>query len=252
MKKGLSIFLSALFITVEVALGVFLQVSDEYVPELSYASIVISALFCLLFFTKSPDYYYTQLGLLFTLGADYFLVLLSPRNQLWGMIFFCGTQICYFLRLYSLHASRRARVAHLTARVSLTAIALLLTVLILRENADPLSLVSLFYYANLVMNLAVSFTQFKAAPLFPIALLLFLMCDTVIGLQAMAESYFEGFAESAIYPLLYPDFNLAWAFYLPSQALIPLSLAVGYKRQKHAHCKSRLTFCETELRSIAV
>lgn len=252
MKKRLLIILSVFFITVEVALGVLLQTSSKYIPELSYASIVISALFCLLLFTKSPSYYYTQLGLLFTLGADYFLVLLSPRNQLWGMIFFCGTQICYFLRLYSLHASRRARVAHLTARVSLTAIALLLTVLVLGENADILSLVSLFYYANLIMNLIVSFTQIKIAPLFPIALLLLLMCDTVIGLQVMADSYLQGFAESAIYPLLYPDFNLAWVFYLPSQALIPLSLAVGYKRRKSARRESGLTTDALGLRSIRV
>ena len=167
------------------------------------------------------------------------------------MLCFSVTQICYFLRLYLSHGSKRARRAHLTVRCIAVLAALALTVLVLGEGADVLSLVSLFYYSNLILNLAVAVLQIRRSPLFPSALLLFLLCDTVIGLQVMADSYIPSFTESALYPLLYPDFNLAWAFYLPSQALIPLSLLTERKVAKSSGGTSSKTEV-AELRLVKV
>ncbi len=110
----------------------------------------------------------------------------------------------------------------------------------LGDATDPLSLVSLFYYANLLVNIVVAFIQMKRSPLFAIGLLLFLMCDTVIGLNVMAELYIPSFSESGLYAVLNPEFNLAWAFYVPSQTIITLSLIESHI--KSIRDKAALTF----------
>jgi hypothetical protein len=55
-----------------------------------------------------------------------------------------------------------------------------------------------------------------------IAFTLFLLCDTVIGLQVAAGGYLPIAQDSVLYGLLFSGFNLAWLFYLPSQVLIAL------------------------------
>ena len=54
------------------------------------------------------------------------------------------------------------------------------------------------------------------------ALVLFLLCDTVIGLQVMGGMYLPIDDGSLLSRILYPGFNLAWLFYLPSQVLLAL------------------------------
>ena len=58
-----------------------------------------------------------------------------------------------------------------------------------------------------------------------VILLLFLLCDTVVGLDVMASDYLPIGEGSFIYKLLNTNLNLAWIFYVPSQALIGISLA---------------------------
>ena len=120
---------------------------------------------------------------------------------------------------------------HLLVRCALILLFIITAFIVLGGATDPLSIVSVFYYANLILNVAVALCQSKKSLLFPIGLILFLMCDTVIGLNVMAELYIPSFTESAIYGILNPGFNLAWLFYLPSQVLITLSLVeVHYKK----------------------
>ena len=56
----------------------------------------------------------------------------------------------------------------------------------------------------------------------PVALVLFLLCDTVIGLQVMGSLYLPMGEGSILSRILYPGFDLAWFFYLPSQVLLAL------------------------------
>ena len=107
-------------------------------------------------------------------------------------------------------------------RLGLIAIALSVTVLVLQENTDALALVSLCYYANLIFNIVMTFLQFKSDKLFPIALVLFLLCDTVIGLQVACGGYLPITEGSLLYRIIFMPFNLSWFFYLPSQVLISL------------------------------
>ena len=70
-----------------------------------------------------------------------------------------------------------------------------------------------------------------AIALLAIGLVLFLCCDTVIGLN-MAKTYLPIPSDALLYRVINPGFDLAWACYLPSQVLITLSLLVGDRKSK--------------------
>ena len=221
---------AALFITAELVLGVLIQTVDNgAVKWLSYGAVLLASLYPVLLRERTAVYTFTQVGLVFTVFADLFLVVIEPMRQLEAMIFFSLVQICYFLRLYISHESTKEKAVHLAVRATLTVVALVLTAVVLGDKTDALSLISLFYYANLITNIAVAFSQLKKSPLLAIGLLLFLLCDTVIGLNIMAGSYISIASDSLLYRLINPGFNLAWVFYVPSQTLIALSL---YKTNK--------------------
>ena len=92
------------------------------------------------------------------------------------------------------------------------------------DKTDMLSIVSIFYYANLITNIVFSFLNFKKLPIIAIGLVLFLCCDTLIGLDILVHSYFQVRTRTLLDMILYPGFDLAWAFYIPSQALLAISL----------------------------
>ena len=214
------------FLVCQLVLGILVQTTQGKAnAAISFACVVLACLFVALFFEHSKSYYLTQTGLACTVMADLFLVVLSPIKQLPAMIFFSVTQLCYFVRLYLMENDAKKRRIHLIVRMSLIVIAIALTIIVLRDKTDALSIVSLFYYANLIVNIAFAFTQFKKCPLFAIGLLLFLLCDTVVGLDVMASDYLPISEGSFIYKLLNTNLNLAWIFYVPSQALIGISLA---------------------------
>ena len=232
MKNKILKISAAAFAGAEIILSILVQTTSGTQNTLvSYGAIILSCVFCILLFTKSFNYALTQAGLIFTVLADLFLVVLNPIMQIPAMICFSFTQIFYFLRLYLWQGSAMRR-RHLIARCALTVVAMLATVIVLGEKTDALSLISLFYYANLIMNIAVAFSQHRRSLLFPLGLLLFLLCDTVIGLNVMAKSYIASAEDSLIMKIINPGFNLAWVFYVPSQTLIPLSLLEGLIRRE--------------------
>jgi hypothetical protein len=182
----------------------------------SFAAIVVCFLHALLHYRSCDKL--LLLGLACTVAADFCLVICSPIQQLYGMIFFLGAQSLYAARLH-LTDHRKAL---LWLRLSLITAALTVTVWVLRSNTDALALVSLCYYANLIFNLIMAFLQWKNDKLFPTALALFLLCDTVIGLQVACGGYLSIPEASLLYRIIFMPFNLSWFFYLPSQVLISL------------------------------
>lgn len=220
------ISLIAVFSAIELVLGILVQTTSSHLNTVvSFLAVVLACAFATLMLARTRDYLFTQLGLLFTVFADLFLVVLEPMNREAGMVFFALAQICYFLKIYSLQESKRLKNAHLIARLSAIVVALLLTVIVLGDKTDFLSLISLFYYANLVTSIVFAFMSGKKMLVFAIALTLFAMCDAVIGLSTMAELYISVTEGSLLYAIIHPGFNLAWIFYVPSQALIAISLA---------------------------
>ena len=223
-KNNLLIYLTAVFFAIEALIGVLMHTAQDKIPfNLRYSSIILACLFCILFAQRSYSYLFTQSALVFTLISDFFLVLSVIDNKTLAMLFFSCAQICYFLRLYFEETNENLRKMHLAVRISVCALALPITALVLGENCDALALISMFYYANLVLNAIFAYIRFKSSPMLAIGLTLFILCDTVIGLSSL-NLYFPIDESSLLYKILNPGFDLAWAFYLPSQALIAASL----------------------------
>ena len=208
MKKGIT----AAFLALEAVLYIcILTCGGQLLVATSYASIVACCVFGLAMGNRGN--WFLRLGLLCTVGADFCLVVCAPIQRLWGMVFFLAAQT-----LYGLQLGGRPWRWYLRGAVSLVALAV--TALVLKENTDALALVSVCYYGNLILNLVYAFLN-KDRTL-GVAFVLFLLCDTVIGLQVAAGGYLPIGEGTALYRLLFSGFNLAWFFYLPSQVLLAL------------------------------
>ncbi len=224
MNNLKTIIISSVFITLEIILGILIQFTSDYINIIfSYASVVIAATFPL-FFMNNKNYLFIQIGLLFTAFADLFLVVITPMLQIPAMICFTITQTCYFLRLYYNQLSQKEKIIHLVIRVFLSILIIIITFIVLKENTDFLSVISTFYYINLIINIIYAFKQKKQSLLFPIALLLFACCDLQVGLNVLNSSYINIENNPVINFIVNPPFNLAWLFYVPSQTLIALSI----------------------------
>lgn len=216
-EKPRRLVLTAMFLLLEGVLYVTLLTSDSMLQVgSSYTSIVLCFLYALSFGKMGDGFVIGALAC--TVTADYFLVICSPREQLWGMVFFLGTQTLYAVKLQCAAKNKRL----LWMRLALIVLIEFVTVAVLREHTDTLAVVSVCYYANLIWNIVEAFTQFRHNKLFGIALVLFLLCDTVIGLQVAAGGYLPIAEGSVLHRILFVDFPLAWFFYLPSQVLIAL------------------------------
>ena len=232
MRNGrLFVCLPVAFLFAEGALGLALQLADDAlaVRLCSYACVLLACLFCVLFAARTSSYILTQAALLCTVLADWFLVMLEPREQLPAMIFFSGAQIAYFLRILLADASPVRRRVHLLVRGGVCCTAFLVTLLVLGESADAVALVSVFYYANLLLNIVFAFLG-EGVSLFSVGLVLFALCDTIIGL-ACIDPYLSVPKDTLLWRMLFPGFDLAWAFYVPSQALLAISLWRGGARR---------------------
>jgi hypothetical protein len=196
----------------------------------SYLVVLLCCLFASLYFEKTNKYVFTQIALICTLIADLFLVVIHPIMQLPSMIFFSITQICYFLRLYFNSKSEIEKRTHLIIRATSSVIAIIITVIALKEKTDALSIISIFYYANLIINIVFAFIQYKSSNLFAIGLLLFFGCDTIIGINVLLTQYITSPNAQAICNAIFGSLNLAWIFYVPSQTMLTLSLNQFEKR----------------------
>lgn len=221
-NKRLLVLLAILFAVTEAALLILLETSGGELTKLfSYSGIILACIFCSLFAERSAAYILTQTALIFTAIADYFLVLPSSPNQLYAMLAFSITQLAYFLRLWLEDSNALRRKWHLICRGVIIAIAITLTLCVLGNNTDAIAIVSMFYYANLATNLLFACINAKSSPLMAVGFALFILCDTVIGLD-MIDAYLP--VSPVIDKIIHPGFNLAWVFYLPSQAILALSL----------------------------
>ena len=183
----------------------------------TFSSIVLCALFVL----TTTDKPLLLGGMIFTVAADFFLIICNPIQQLYGMLFFLVVQFLYAIFLHRQSFSKW----WLLVRVGLMAVIAGIALVILKDKADPLAIVSVLYYANLFLNAVMAFGRFRNFPLLAIGFTLFILCDSVIGLQVASQGYLPIPEGSALHKLLFSGFNLAWFFYLPSQVLIALTAA---------------------------
>lgn len=214
---------AVLFFIIEAALGVMIQfTSGDTERILCFGSVLLAALFALFAAKKNRCAVLTVVGLIFTVCADVFLVLLADGDKLVAMYLFSIVQLCYFIRVFIENKNGKIRSKHIVFRIELLFIAFILTLAVLGDSADALSIISMLYFANLFVNILFAFRNFKKAPIFAIGLLLFAFCDVLVGFT-MLDLYLPVSETSIIYKLTHTEINLIWAFYVPSQAFIALS-----------------------------
>ena len=223
LKSKTALAVSALlFLAVETFLGIRFQTGDHG-GILRYISIIAACLFCALYAESSWAYRLTQLGLLLTLCADWFLVLPPSPRQLPGMLFFLPAQLAYAGRLYLAETRPGRRKWQIILRASMSVCAVLATILVLGWSTDAVAVLSMLYYVHLILNAVFAYIQFPAEGLLAVGFTLFILCDTLVGLSFL-DGYFTIAEDSRIHRVIHPSFDLAWAFYLPSQMLLAASL----------------------------
>ena len=204
------------FLAIELCFyGIILTTGGKLRIWSEFISIICCFAFALLHFSKPL----MICGLALTVCADFCLVVCEPIERLWGMVFFLGAQTAYAVMLHrqSLHKVLGA------VRVCISIAIEVVTVLVLREHTDALALVSMLYYVNLIMNMVCAFVRFREDRMMAIGFVLFILCDTVIGLQTAAGTYLPIPEDSLVHNIIFTDFHLSWFFYLPSQVLLALS-----------------------------
>ena len=224
-KKTLFL-LSVDFILLEIIFVFLMNNVSGTFSVFSYIYVTCAAVFCSLFREKTNDYIFVQLGLIGTMGADFFLVLLPKQERLPGMIFFAAVQIMYFLRLYTTDTNAKRKKIHLILRITLSAVILAATFAVLGFGADPVAVLSMFYYTNLVLNVIFAFIDFENTGVFALGLLCLMISDTVIGFHEL-DDYIgrDPVVMEVVNQIKRSKIDLIYGFYLPSVALIALSPA---------------------------
>ena len=209
-----------LFLMLETLLyALILTTGGKLLVAVSFASIVLCFLYGLIHVGSADRLMLAALA--FTAVSDYFLVVCQPLKQLPAMISFLIVQLLYAFVLHRRQKSQPAFIFRIASTLAIEAVALI----VLKENANALALVSVAYYANLITNLLASCLPKGRDVRLPIAFVLFLLCDTVIGLQVAAKGYLNIPEHSLLHRILFMNFHLSWFFYLPSQVLLALCTA---------------------------
>ena len=223
---------SLAFILCECVLLVLIETTGGRANDvISFLSIVLAFLFGASHFFSGREYVLLSLALATTVLADWFLVMENPEIRLPAMISFSVTQICYFLSIYFAEDSPRVRLIHLSVRMPLFLLSILLTFAVLGEGADAVSVISVSYFANLICNVLFAFISFKRRPVMAVGLLLFLLCDVFVGFSVLGE-YLTVSEGTFAYFLAHPGFNAAWLFYVPAQTLLGLNVMIQHGKQK--------------------
>lgn len=181
-----------------------------------YFGVVACFLFELSCVNCGKDSVFVCLALLFTLVADWFLLVVNERF-VFGVCAFLVVQSIYFLRLTK-EGVKPLRSALTRAFI----IIVVMIVLSLLKLLDLLTALVAVYFVSLVSNTADAYTLFGKgvkSKLFAIGLSLFILCDLSVGFNNLSSyvevSAISGFIKVASFAM--------WVFYLPSQVLIALS-----------------------------
>ncbi|MCQ3035559.1 MAG: lysoplasmalogenase [Bacilli bacterium] len=224
MKNKTNKIISIIFIALELCLYIMILFLPKYIPYKypAYISILLAFAFSL-FQIKNKDMFFEIVALCFTLVSDTFLVMVEPQNKLFGMIFFLVVQIAHMLYIHN-YLTKKEQIISLSIRLGLMVISSVACVLVLKKNTDAVSILSMLYITNLVINIVFSFYKSKKLLLFAIGLVLFILCDINVGMSVLIDNYISVSSDSLIYQIFHPNFNVIWMFYVPSQTLITLNV----------------------------
>ena len=178
---------------------------------------------------------FIRIAMIFTLIADYFLVAIpvpTEKDYLTGVIVFLGTQLSIFLHILANEKNESAKRLQIIIRMALMMVLVFVALLILKDDIDLLSIISVIYYSNLCVNAIFAHRIGRGGIMLTVGLILFALCDINVGLSALNDLYVGGFPEgSLLYNLMNTEADLIWIFYIPSQTLIPLTLMLCDKEK---------------------
>lgn len=228
MFQKIKVYLVPAFCVVETILLSLILFTDFYTAYVSF-SVIITCFLASLIFIKDAKYnFLVSTALFFTVVSDFFLVVLFtyyPHEffQSLAVTTFSVTQLCYFAYLI-VNTSGSQIQRHITIRIIACVVAIALPIFILHESANYLALITMFYFANLLVSTAYAFRNYKKSPLFAIGLVFFILCDLFVGMQIGHGMFFTLPENSILYKIFFAPFNFMWLFYTISQTLIVLSL----------------------------
>ncbi len=188
-----------------------------------YALVILCFAFACGHRRADLDGFLALLALLFTAGADFFLVALKDEQWLPGMALFCCAQLSWALRLWGMEEKRR-RVSHALAWACACG-TLLVVAGLLARGSGPVLLMGAIYASFLVTTVIFSWLTPRNL-LFTLGMTLFLGCDLFVAVNN-AALYLDLDGWPLLRTLYDIPFNMMWVFYGPSQMLLALSSAGG-------------------------
>ena len=189
-----------IFVIIEFIIYISFIILDLLKIDSSYIKY-IGIIFCLINNVLNKNLI-ISLASLFTLCADYFLLLKNDNYEI-GLLFFIIVQLLYLLFI----RSKKINPLYIFRFIfSILGILILYCV----NYMFFLNILVVFYFINLLFNAISSFNN--KSKIFSIGLFLFVCCDICVGLHNILN-----------YSTLYNFISfMMWVFYLPSQVLISL------------------------------
>lgn len=195
---------------------------------LSYGIVCLCLVFAIVYIFLDCHSYFAILAFIFTLIADYFLVLKGGEHKTLAMCFFMCAQIMYGAIVYLYAPYPKERIAQILTRIIISIIAIILAFIILKDKVQTLFIISVVYYFNMLISIVFAFYHFKkdlAIKLLAIGLVLFSLCDISIGLTFLVDIFSLG-QNNIICKILNLPINYVNIFYPISQIVIACSVMI--------------------------
>jgi hypothetical protein len=192
------------------------NLGNEHSLYLKYSTIILCFILSLFLGSEgcnNTDKFLVQSARLFTVIADYFLVILDDCK--YGILCFCIVQIIYIIR-HSFVVKVKLYKLSLAASLIMASLIMLLGRINLPDLNKEVVMEGSAYGCILLLSLYIAL-QTKDY-LICIGMLLFFMCDINVALYNITKEFIHGL--------------LIWLFYLPSQLLLTLS---GFKNEYLKH-----------------
>ena len=222
IKKNYTNFIYFIFIILSLIPFILHLFKDDIfnMAIVNFSFIVLCFLTTILTINKNKDNLLQVGAITFTLIADYFLTLKATNHTL-AVFLFTIAQVFYFIRISSYCNSKEIKI-NIYLRIIIIFIIGLIILLFFKDYLNDLIIVTLFYYINFIINLIFAFIHYKNNKLLALGLLLFIICDTLIGFSEMV-TIFNLNEDSFLYIISNTGYNIPWLFYIPSQVLLVIS-----------------------------
>lgn len=236
-KSPLRQIYAAAFSAIEFTLVSLILFSALPKTELCYSAIVVAFLFAVPFLNADlKDNAFILAALFFTLIADFFLVIEYELThgyafQCLGVSAFFVVQFFYFLYLEKT-GRKENFLRNVLIRIALSLVFAAVSVVVLKEKTNYLSIVSVVYYTWLLINLVMAFSHGKKTLVLAVGLVFFALCDLWVGLQNANGVFFTIPESGFIHDIVFPPFNAVWLCYGLSQTFIVLHMILKSIRSK--------------------